>query len=249
MIIYLWCFTAFNAIFLVRMRLIHVRQLKLFQEHIGHVKEGAMSCLEVLGLAFDFIHDTTKHLLVAILVSVISTVVLVWALWRPARWKAYCMLIVGIALVWIGGNLTPEALAGPDGKGSPAAAAFLANDKHSIVLKTLFVIGHVYVFIATMQFLCGAVNDDFWIDVREEKERIRRERTDRLIGVLGVIRRQADADHGFRWFFQTLSGIEQRLFVGICVAFAPGTHSSDIGPVVATVRRNWETLRERYSLA
>ena len=39
MIVYLWAFTVLNAVFLVRMHVLHLKQLKAFHDHVGHAKE------------------------------------------------------------------------------------------------------------------------------------------------------------------------------------------------------------------
>src|SRR5207247_1479719 len=104
-----------------------------------------------------FIQDTAKYILVAVLISLMSAVVYVWALAKPTRWKAYSMMILGNGLVWLGGSLTPESLNGSDAN----LAAFLANDKDSIVLTTIFVIGHIYVATSFFQFLIAMDNKEF----------------------------------------------------------------------------------------
>jgi hypothetical protein len=102
--------TALNTLFLFRMHAIQATQLKDLHEQVGQVHEKGGVVLDLLTYLFDGVTENGKFILVALVLSLLSAAVFIWALVRPARWKAYCLLVVGIGFAWISGR-PPEKLA------------------------------------------------------------------------------------------------------------------------------------------
>jgi len=248
MIAYLWALTAFNALFLVCMRALHWTEVKAFHDHVKYTRNAGELGLGFLSWLADFIQDTVKYIIVAIVILAISMIVYVWALRRPALWKAYSILIGGIALSWVGGNLTPGLLTGPDSEAPHAIASFLAGDKHLIVANTILVVGHLYIFTSIMQFLAAVGNEDFWSDVREKKARNEAEvalRASQTAAdeVFAAFQGKAERDAEFRRFFDGLSNNEKGAFMCSCWQVAGGrTGSAFDKEVITPAWKKWPNL-------
>jgi hypothetical protein len=235
MLIYLVALTVINAGFLLCIRAMQVRELKQFYDQIGHVHDGGTNILGLGAVLLDAFSDTSKYVVIAVIISIVSAVVYVWALVRPAQWKSYGLLIVGVGLTWVG----------------------MAADLPGILVGTVMVIGHLYIVTSVIQFVVATNNPDYFADIVQEKKAVQKRIEDVTSQVSFGLAFKASNDAEFERFLRALDDSEKRLFVGICQALAlknndfhrSGSETVDTDRLARYTRNCWSELRSRYRLA
>lgn len=240
MIIYMIILTASSLIFLLIIHSIHLSHLAYFYNHIGQVNDAGSVGIGLIAMAIDFLIDSGKYLIISAIISVISLVIYIWALVKPARWKAYSMMGVGIGLIWLGGYPPQELVQS------------LSEDRYSIVIWTLIIIGHIYALTSTVQFIISMDNPDYFLDVAQEKHEAYKKAEKCLLIAVEAIGIEVNTNSEFRYFYEGLPNDDKKLFVGICQNLALSCKVSDassvIQNIVNAVCSNWNGMRRQFQL-
>lgn len=150
-VIYLSIVSLGSFIFLVRIHYLELLDIKEFKSNIGDAKDLVEIFVKGFEVLKDFLEDTIKYFLLALVISVISLYVYVWGLRQPMRWKSYTLLLLGIALAWVGLlplSESPTAFAGPE----------------AIIQWVLIGFGHLYLVTSIWQFSRSIGDPQFFHD-------------------------------------------------------------------------------------
>jgi hypothetical protein len=207
--IYLGFLSTATAGFLIRKEIIHWRELHGAYESFDNAKTLVETLTVAIVFIFDLLKDTTKYLLIALALSLVSLPLFVWALAKPCRWKAYALLLIGLGANWCGIS-PPEAL-----------AKHLADDKYSLVLGTLITIGLVYMVTSIIQLTVAEPGWYFDDDIKERQEealqraqkggfRLTLDRVKRF-----VVENPSSISGDFESFWRALPHKERQQFLGV----------------------------------
>ena len=178
LLLYLALLSIGSFIFLVNIRYLEFVEVRRFQEGVSRTKDMAEVIILVFEVSVDVIKDTIKYILIACGIALISLLIYAWELHEPRRWKAYSLLIVGLAFAWISAVPSEEVAKVFEGSGV-------------IVKWTIAVIGHAYILTSIWQFAHTIKNKDYFReDIAARNAEVLNQRIDVVLR-----RKQSEAEY------------------------------------------------------
>ncbi len=236
MIIYLLTLSISGCFFLIWMEIIYYRDIYSiyqFYDNVSNTKNIGFSIIYIITFIKDLIQDSVKYILIAIIISVPSIIGYIWAILKPALWKSYVMLIIGIAYCWIAGNPIEEI------------KKFLIHDTHNIVLITIFIFGHLYIITSVIQIIYWKFYDDnYFYDVVKEKREMKWAKINHLVS--NEIEYMKSRSSNFKIFYEELEKKGETIMFNIICHNEAGeldNFEGNINGVINNVYEFWDSVK------